>query len=318
MKKLFIKIFIICFACQIATPLYYAPEAPIQHLPLTVAIINTQQIKYAKILPNCYLYKTSSLDQDIKNIYFILPETYFVSVIKIINENVYQVQYSSFVGYCGANTISPVSFTPKDPELLNISFNINSLAGTQVWTEPSVNSGRKLTTIPAATLNIEYIASTTGEIPTGGTSNLWYYARYTPITQATKVYEGYIYSEAITNLSNIPNNLEVELITDNSGQIENTINISDTFKTILLVLICSPFAILIFVFVVKAIKKASSKKQAKRGLDNVENTNNTFTKTSYVKKRQFNNQINYHKDEPLETIEIAFPNYDYIDDDDLL
>lgn len=278
----------------------------------------TSKITYAKILENCLLFKTSSMSTDISNVYFCLPQTYFVSILSNISENIIKVQYSSYIGFCYADYISVVSFTPSIVELSNITFDINQLAGTQVWSSPSDVKGIKYTTIPAGTTQIEYIASTTGDIPLGGTVNLWYYARFTPASNTTSVYEGYIYSEATNNLSNIPNNLEVETIIDNPLQ-ENTISIDGAFKVVLIILICLPFAILFIASLVKAIKQIKSKKQTLKSEQTTATITTPKNTTCFVKKDK--PKVNTYlsdNNEDLETIEVAFPQYDYIDDDDLL
>ncbi len=273
----------------------------------------TQQIVYAKILDNCKLYKTSAMSEDISECYFYLPATYFVSIISCINDDIYQVQYSSFVGYVFSSHINKVSFTPIEPELKNITFGISQNAGTQIWTCPSDSKGNKLTTIPAGTSNIEYISSTAGDIPIGGTVNLWYYARYTPTSNSTKVYEGYIYSEATCNLTNIPNNLEVE-IEENSPNLDNSISIDKPLKIVLIILICTPFVILIVASIIKAIPHI---KQRKNTIKKSESRQVQPTNTSFVRKHKAKPHAD-EKFDPIETIEVNFPQYDYIDDDDLL
>lgn len=243
------------------------------------------------------------MDDTIGQYYFYLPETYFVSVLSSIDEQIYKVQYSSFIGYAFADHLSIVSFTPIEPNLENVTFDILSKVGTQLWDSPST-SGTKLTNIAAGTTNIEYVASTTGEIPVGGTTNLWYYVRYTPATNSTQFYEGYIYSEAIENLSNIPNNLEVEISNDQPN-LNSSISLETPLKIALIIMICIPFAVLICISIIKAAKQKQKKVE--------ENTKKPAA--SYVRKIK---KPVIKNDEPIEKLEVSFPQYDYIDDDDLL
>lgn len=279
--------------------------------------ISTDKISYAKILENCYLYKTNSMSPDINNIYFCLPETYFVSVLSSETNNILKVRYSSYVGYCYSNTLSIVSFTPNICDLNGITFDIHAVAGTQVWSLPSDTKGVKYTTIPAGTTKIEYIASTSGDIPIGGTTNLWYYARFTPASHTTSVYEGYIFSEATTNLSNIANNLETEPIVD-PPNLDSTITINGALKVVLIILICLPFAILFLVSLTKAIRQIKNKKQNNN--QDINDQRPAPQNSSYLVKKDKPKTRRLFSDtsEPLETIEVSFPQYDYIDDDDLL
>lgn len=279
----------------------------------------TSKITYAKILEDCFLYKNNNMSTDINNIYFCLPKTYFVTILSKINDDIVKVKYSTFVGFCYSSCVSIVSFTPNVAELVGITFDINQLAGTQVWSAPSDTKGIKSTTIPAGTTQIEYIASTTGDIPLGGTVNVWYYARFTPSSNTTSVYEGYVYSEATVNLSNIPNNLEVETTID-TPKLDGAITIDGALKVVLIVLICLPFAILFVVSLLKAIKQLKNKKHSTNINEHTTTPVTTPNNKAYFIKKEKPKASNLYdnNNEPLETIEVSFPQYDYIDDDDLL
>ena len=278
-------------------------------------LYESSKIVYAKVLDNCMLYRTSTMSNDFSNVLFYIPTTYFVSIVSKVSDDVVKVQYREYSGFCYYKNISPVSFNPITTSLQGITFDINPTAGTQLWNIPSSTNGIKLTTIPANTHRIEYISCTTGEIPLGGTVNTWYYARYTPSNIATAVYEGYIYSEATVNLSNIPSNLEVENEPPSSNTSAETIPMSSAIKTILIILICLPFVILLIASIIKATKHIKDKKvEPEQSLQN-----KPISKTSSVpvliKKRPLKIQ---NKEDVNDDFEIVFPEYDYIDDDDLL
>ena len=257
------------------------------------------------------------MNNNINNIYFCLPETYFVAVLNYVSNSIVKVQYNSYIGFCFTDTINIVSFTPQTPFLKNITFDILSNVGTQVWSLPSDTHGTKYTTIPAGTTNIEYISYTNGDIPTGGNINIWYYARYTPASNSTSVYEGYIYSEATINLSNIANNLEVENVPDTTVS-NNTISISQTLKIVLIIFICLPFLILFLVSLIKGIRQIKSK-NTNRQVSPSSATQTPVQNTSFIKKaKRKSYPLIDSKNEDIETIEVSFPQYDYIDDDDLL
>lgn len=214
----------------------------------------SESVVYAKVNFDCVLYKSQSLDSSIDNIYFVIPETYFVTILDS-NENVYKVQYDKYIGYVKKDSVVIAKFIPNVKILEGVKCNIKYTSGTQVWSKPST-TGSVLTTIPAATENITYIAACYGEIPMGGTSNFWYYISYTPSTNSTNVYEGYIYSENVAFVSEIVDNLETnpEIIQEENIVEEKTIYVSPTFKTIITALISIPIILLISIILYKLIK----------------------------------------------------------------
>lgn len=277
----------------------------------------TSKITYAKANENCILYKTNSMSNDINNIYFYIPPTYFVAILSNFNNEIYRVQYLNFTGFCYSSCLDKVSFTPTNPYLTNVSFSINSFSGTQVWSLPSDTKGIKFTTISANTTGIEYIASVNGDIPIGGNSNVWYYARFTPATNTTSVYEGYIYSEAVVNLSNIPSNLEVEDLPEQHSP--NTITINGPLKIILIILICLPFIILFIVSLIKALNQINNKKKLTKETQTATTPMVSANNINFIKKPKTKLKSIYEDKNPnVETLEVVFPEYDYIDDDDLL
>ena len=270
------------------------------------------QIVYAKASSECMLYKTDSMDSNLSSQLFYIPETYFVSILSKVNDDILKVQYSTFTGYCYANKLSIVRFQPTTPTLLGISFDISPTVGTQIWSEPSDTNGKKLVTISANTKIIEYVAATTGTIPIGATNNIWYYARYTPSSNTTAVYEGYIHSESTTNLTNIPNNLEVENIIDKPN-LNNSIQLNDAIKVALIILIILPFLILFVISVSKAIKHHRQLKHNKE----TETQNSNPQPTNHLSYSRKINKQNTPK-QVIPDFQIDFPEYEYIDDDDLL
>lgn len=210
---------------------------------------------YAKAMSNCVLYKSQSLENKASNIYFIIPETYFVIILDKLSDNCYKVQYDKFIGFADPSTLIIATFIPIVKTLENITLDIKDTSGTQIWNMPNTE-GTILTTISAGFKNIQYIASCYGSIPIGGESNLWYYINYTPSANSTNVYEGYIYSENTTNLSEIILNTESnpEIIEDNILG-DNVLYLSSSLKSVIIVIITIPIIIFLLIILYKSTKK---------------------------------------------------------------
>lgn len=217
---------------------------------------SSDEVKYAKAHEDCILYKTSEMNNDYDSVYFEVPETYFVTILNIVEKDVcYMVQYDRYVGYVDAKSVSLVNFSPIVKTLSNISFDIKNNSGTQIWSAPTTQSDI-YTTLSAGTKNINYIASVSGSIPDGGKSDVWYYISYTPNINSTNFYEGYIYSENTINLSNIVANLEVdsEIILDDFKN-EKIFFISSTIKTIIVAIMVIPIILFLTIILYKITKK---------------------------------------------------------------
>ena len=241
--------------------------------------VHAETTTYAKVLPGCTLYKTKNFDNSLSNIYFIIPETYFVIVLETINDDCFKVQYDKYIGFVDSNTVEIATFVPNTKTLSNITFDIKNTSGTQIWQQPSTNS-EICTTLSAGISNINYIAFAFGDIPTGGESNIWFFVSYTPNSSSTYIYEGYVYSENTTNLTEIvPNNeSNPEIITDDTKDDKIVFFLSSTLKTIVISVIAIPillfFVIILYKFVVFLRKKTNYNKNFLQKKSDIVDDNN--------------------------------------------
>lgn len=285
-----------------------------------VKVSSAQTLEYAKVLDECILYKNKSFsDAGVDDIYFQIPETYFVLILENIDANCYKVQYGKYVGYVSSSKVEIATFVPIVKTLEGITCDIKTNAGTQIWSSPS-SSSNILTTVRAGTKGISYIAACKGAVPSGGESNVWYYVSYTPFENSTSVYEGYIYSENVAYISEIFSNFEnnPEIIENQNIENESLILISSTIKTVIVAIIAIPIILLIVVILYKIIKrlqKNTNKNNFAKNYVLAENEENTsdnkkvdIEKFKMFPMRKIKNKSNGNLPE--------FPKYDT--DDDLL
>lgn len=265
----------------------------------------TSIYSFAKCKNNCLLFKTSNINNtNYDNVLFELPNSYFVSIISSTSDAFYKVRYKNFIGFVDTQDIEVMNIYPNEPYLENITFGISANSATQLRSAPdSNNQSNILTIIPTNTQNIKYIAKTSGTIPTGGSSDIWYYAEYTPISDPTSVYQGYVYSEKTTNLTPILLNLETSNFTTKQQDVSESLNddsiaISPNFKTILIVLICLPIVIVFLVSILKtrASKHSNNEQQTNKTInENFKNEakNNLQTENSVTSSQTKNPQLGY-------------------------
>ncbi len=316
MGKLIKKINIICvFVSYILLVIFEGFSVYCKnHSAGVVFSVNDENItNYAKALNNCVLYKSVDMVDGFEDVYFQVPETYFVMIIESINDECYKVQYDKYVGYIKSSSVVVATFVPIVKTLENVKFDIKNSSGTQIWQAPTTNSSI-CTTISAGVRNITYIASAVGAVPSGGKSNVWYYVHYTPSQNSTNVYEGYIYSENTTNLSEIVANLESNPVDITKEQnTENLVFISSTIKTIILVVILVPI-ILFFAIILYKIVKKYKKTTIKAKNNNIFQNENydDFAKNENIKSLEKFKNLKLVKNKHLE------PNYNNFNDDELL
>lgn len=262
---------------------------------LNFAHAKSESVVYAKVLNNCVLYKSQTMNESLDDKYFVIPESYFVTILEELPNDCFKVQYDKFIGYVKKDTVLIATFTPIIKSLQDIKCDIKQTSGTQIWNKPTV-SGNVLTTIPAGTSEIEYIAMAYGEIPTGGVSNIWYYITYTPLSNSTNVYEGYVYSENVTNLSEILPNAESnpEIENTQNNETKNEVNVSSTFRTMVIALISVPIILLFSIIMYKIVKFVSKNANKRKNENNSDGGNYLQNNSDYEMRFSDENIYNNH------------------------
>lgn len=269
---------------------------------------------YAKVLDDCILFKNKEMIYNFDSIYFQIPKSYFVLILETISEKCLKVQYGNYIGFIDSSKIEIAKFTPIVKTLDGIKFDIKENVGTKIWQYPT-SSSNVLVTLSAGTKDIVYIASISGDVPVGGKSDVWYYVFYTPSIDSTNVYEGYIYSENTTNLSEIVLNNETNpvVISSENKTDEKLIYISTTIKTIVIIIIAVPIILFFAIILYKLTRKLS--KNTKYNKNNLTNSNvqgEEFVKNQNIKSIEKYKNLRLIKNKNLQ------PKFDVFDDEELL
>lgn len=266
---------------------------------------------YAKALVGCNLYKTQEMSDKFEDVYFQIPETYFMVILDTVNDDCFKVQYDKYIGYVDSSTVMIATFVPILKTLDGITFDIKSTSGTQIWQYPTTKSNI-CTTISAGTKDITYVAYAYGSVPSGGESNIWYFVYYTPDSNSTNVYEGYIYSENTTNLTEIVANTETnpEDISNENVLEDKTIYITSTIKTIVIAIVTIPiilfFAIILYKLIQKFKKTTKYAKNSHLNLDCNKDENSS------------QNHLGFEKYKDMKLVKNRHANFVDFNDDELL
>ncbi len=282
--------------------------------------------RFAKAKENCFLFKTSDVSSvACSNVYFCVPESYFVTILSEQSSSVFKVEYKGKIGFVSADTVVVATFVPVVPTLDDVTVDIGESSGTQLRSSPlAQNNSNVLKILPAGTKNLEYVSFISSEKPVGGTSDVWFFVLFFPEDDPTAVFEGYVYSEKTCNLSKISKNLEAnpEIKNDVFGD-EKEIALNRNVKIVLLILILIPI-VLVFAIVALRSNKFLKKKRIENQNIKSENEEIKPKKTvKFFKGKQFvlkdkdqKNDVEFQTE--INSVEPIFPTYEIIDDDDLL
>lgn len=186
------------------------------------------KVQYAKIIgSNVKLYRNTSGAEDYSNIYFVIPQSYFVILTPCDNEDFYSATYIDIIGYVKRNEVQCVKGTPTTPFVNNISFRIFIPGGIDLRSSPTQSEGlNTIVTLQYLETNLKYYGSIDGEEAISYRSTEWYYCKYykNGIAQS-----GYVYSAYCDLLTSIPTNTEILEYTDEPSF--ETINTSTNLNT---------------------------------------------------------------------------------------
>ncbi|MBO4412559.1 MAG: hypothetical protein J5779_00900 [Clostridia bacterium] len=227
------------------------------------------------------LYRTPSEDETYKNIYFTIPETYFVELLSYENDKFFYARYLDVYGYVKISDVSCVAGTPINPFAANVSFRVFIPNGVDMRSSPSQSDGLNyVASVNYLETNLQYYGKILGEEAVVYKGNDWYYCK---LTKNSTEQKGYIYSAYCDMLTSIPQNTEIlEYIDEPNFNTKQTSAEAETVDSsisafpistqiIIIAAICVPCILLIYLIFkptrlsTKAYQNAERKFSKKRG-----------------------------------------------------
>lgn len=216
----------------------------------------TKETYFAKVLAsNVKLYRSTNGSEDVTNIFFVIPQSYFVEISYCSNENYYNARYQDITGYVKKQEVKCISGIPDTP-FATASFRVFIPGGIDLRSSPSQSEGlNSVTKINFLETNLKYYGSIDGEEAISYKSTTWYFCKY--IRGEEEIF-GYVYSAYCDLLTSIPVNTEVvEYIEEPSFSINTSTNPSQepidainslptTTQIIIIVAVCLPCVVIIY------------------------------------------------------------------------
>lgn len=188
------------------------------------SVIAENKVQYAKVIgSNVKLYRTLSGNEDYSNVFFVIPQSYFVLLSPCDDENYYSATYIDITGYVKKNEVQCVKGSPVTPFANNISFRIFVPGGVDLRSSPTQSEGlNTIANLQYLETNIKYYGSIDGEEAISYKSTKWYYCKY---YKSGTAQSGYIYSAFCDLLTSIPENTEMlEYIDEPDFEVVDTSN----------------------------------------------------------------------------------------------
>ena len=211
---------------------------------------------FAKVLAsNVKLYRTTNGSEEVSNIFFVIPQSYFVEISYCENKNYYTARYHEITGYVKRSEVKCISGIPQTP-FATASFRVFIPGGVDLRSSPTQSEGlNSLATINYLETNLKYYGTIDGEEAISHKSTTWYYCKY---IRGEEEILGYVYSAYCDLLTTIPQNTEtVEYIDEPEFSIETSTppgettgdamsSLPTTTQIIIIIAVCLPCVAIIY------------------------------------------------------------------------
>lgn len=237
--------------------------------------------QYARVKnSNVKLYKTATENEDFSNVYFTIPETYFVELLAYENDLFFSARYLDAYGYVKISDVQCVKGVPANAFVSKASFRVFAPNGIELRTSPSQSDGlNTICNINFLETNLQFYGTISGEEAIAYKGSEWYFCKYTKSGVEQK---GYVYSVFCDLLTTISANTEVlEYVSEPTFETENTSapsqDVSNDLSSmpsitqiLIIVAVCIPVILIIYLLfrptriTAKAFNKSGKKQKRKQ------------------------------------------------------
>lgn len=246
----------------------------------TILFVKAETIFYARAASsNVKLYRTTSGSEEVSNVFFVIPQSYFVQIDECENEQFFVARYFDVQGYVKKADVQCVDGTPTTP-FATASFRVFIPGGVELRSSPSQSEGlNTVSELNYLETNLKYYGCVDGEEAISHKSTTWFYAK---LIKGGKETFGYVYSAYCDLLTTIPTNTEsLEEIDEPDFSVnasaqptqvetDGLTSLPSTTQIIIIVAVCLPCLVIIYLLfkptkiTARAIEDADLKTTRKR------------------------------------------------------
>ena len=219
------------------------------------AFAETQTTFYARAVgSNVKLYRSTQGGEETNNIYFTIPQSYFVQIDQCDDDLFYRASYLGTSGFVKKSDVQCVSGYPQTP-YATASFRVFIPGGVELRSSPTQSEGLNIVCeLDFMETNLQYYGSIDGEEAISHKSSTWFYCKY---IKNGKENFGYVYSAYCDLLTTIPTNTEtlelidepdftIETATPPSESKESIDSLPSSTQIIIIVAVCLPCIVIIY------------------------------------------------------------------------
>ncbi len=184
---------------------------------ISVTAATIKPTYFARVMyDDVYLYRSPTDNDDMANLYFKLPVTYFVELYDSYDQNFYCARYMGFEGYVKKDMVQAIIGRPSMP-YLSVNFRVYDERSRDMRKLPTTSGGSESQVyyLPCPEQNLTLIGTIEGDTVIEKRTNIWYFCKYS----GEEDYYGYIYSDDCDdgngNTISWQNNNEIVTYTEN-------------------------------------------------------------------------------------------------------
>lgn len=223
------------------------------------------------------LYRSTSGSEEFSNVYFTIPQSYYVEIDKCENNLFFSARYIDVYGYVKKTDVQCVNGVPETP-FANATFRVFVPGGIELRSSPTQSQGlNTVEQIGYLETSLKFYGEIEGEESITNRTSTWYFCKY---IKNGKESFGYVYNAFCDSLTEIPTNTE---LLEQIDEPDFTINASTTptdgdamsslpsvTQIVIIVAVCLPCLVIIYLLfrptkiTARAMEEADLKPRKKR------------------------------------------------------
>lgn len=244
----------------------------------TISQVHAEEPYFAKAISKTVkLYRSTSGSEDFTNVYFTIPQSYYVEIDKCDNNLFFSARYIDVYGYVKKTDVQCVSGIPETP-FANATFRVFVPGGIELRSSPTQSQGlNTIEQIGYLETSLKFYGEIEGEEAITNRTSTWFFCKY---IKSGKESFGYVYNAFCDSLTEIPANTEpLEYINEPNFTVSASTTPADgdamgslpsVTQIIIIVAVCLPCLVIIYLLfrptkiTARAMEEADLKPRKKR------------------------------------------------------